>query len=167
MRWLLVLIAVLMFAGVPGALAAKDKADKSGKNDKKDIHENWPTAKEISRANGRVQFQSDRTTKHEFKAGKTVKFTPADIGGMNDEERGKGCILGVIDSEADSGDGLKPGRYHVYLRKHENRWQVFFVDKNEAVGFAHHLSQGLDNEHEPKFVESGNELRYWQLQFSY
>src|SRR6185369_4360089 len=100
---------------------------------KKDIHKDWPTANQIEKAAAKVSYDKDKEITHKNAKNQKISFVPADIGHMNDEERAKGCILGKLDTDRNTGDGLTPGQYRVYMRKHEGKWQVFFCQKDEAV----------------------------------
>jgi hypothetical protein len=154
------LLPLLVLLSLVIAAAPKDKG--------KEIHKDWPTAGQVEKANDHVkEYQKDHKVSHTNAKGKEATFTPANIGDMNDEERGRGCIIGILDTERDTADGLTPGRYHAYLRKHNGKWQVFFCQKNEAVGFAKDVEHIDDNEHKPKFTSAGTRIRYWELSFSF
>lgn len=140
------------------AAAPKDKD--------KDIHKDWPSAGKIDKAGARADYDKDNTAEQRNAKGQKVIFTPADIGHINDEERGNGCIIGKLDTDRNTSDGLTPGQYRVYLRKHDGKWQIFFCQKDEAVGFSKSVQVIDDNEHKPKFTDAGTRIRYWKLSFS-
>jgi hypothetical protein len=149
-------IAVLLLAFAPAAFAAKgEKGDKG------------PSAAQIAKANERATFDKDNMCAHTNAKGKKATFCPADIGHLNDEERGKGCIIGKLDTERNTEDGLTPGQYHVYMRREGSKWQIFYVQKDQVIAQAKSVKQNMDNEHKPSFVEAGTRIRYWELQFSF
>jgi hypothetical protein len=158
MRKVMPLVIVL------GLLVAAAPKDKDG--GKKEIHKDWPTSKQIEKADNAATFDSHNTCHHTNGKGQKISFVPADIGHLNDEERGKGCIIGKFETERNTGDGLTPGTYRVYLRKHDGKWQVFFCQKNEPVENSKVVKFVDDNEHKPKFTDAGTELRYWKLNIS-
>ncbi len=164
MRWALALMAALMICTVPAAMAAKpEKAPEKGKKELQDA----PGRVAIAKANDKATFQKENTATKEFASGKIVRFTPADLSGMNDEEIGHGCVIGILDTERATPDGLEPGKYRVFTRKHGNHWQVFYCQKDDAVMKASDTTNVDGNEHKPKFEESGQRLHYWFLKFSY
>ena len=151
-------IGLILLAIVPAAFAAKaEKGEKGGK----------PTAKQIDLANSRATFDTDDKIDHTNAKKKKVTFIPADIGHLNDEERAKGCILGKIETERNTEDGLSPGQYHVYLRREGKKWEIYFCQKGQCVGEAKSIKEGMDNAHKPTFVDAGTRIRYWELQFSF
>jgi len=151
MRWILALVAATVLA-VPVAMAAKPKDP--------------PKANAVAKAGERATFDKDKACTYKFAGNKVVKFTPADIGHLNNEERGKGCIIGKLETERDTKGGLKAGTYRVYMRKPGNHWEVFFTRLDDVVDQAE-VDQGLDNEHDPRFMEGGNAIRYFTIKFTY
>ena len=103
MRWALALMAALMICTVPAAMAAKpEKAPEKGKKQLQDA----PGHAAIAKANDKATFNKEDTATKEFASGKVVRFTPADLGHMSDEEIGKGCIIGILDTERATPDSL-------------------------------------------------------------
>ena len=151
MRWALALVAVMIFA-IPAAMAAKPK--------------DAPKPNAVAKAGDKVTFDKDKACTYKFAGNKVVKFTPADIGHLNDEERSKGCIIGKLETERDTKGGLKAGTYRVYMRKPVNHWEVYFAKQDDVVDQAE-VTQGLENEHDPRFMEGGNAIRYFTIKFTY
>jgi hypothetical protein len=151
MRWALALIAVLGLAAVP-AMAAKD----------------GPSKGQVAKADANAKFDKGNAASHTHGGtGKTVKFIPADVSHLNSEEMAKGAILGKIDTERNTKDGLTPGKYSVFIRKPGQKWQVFYCKDDVVVAEAGDVEQNLDNEHKPRFADGGNSIRYYKIKFTF
>src|SRR4051812_5888091 len=159
MRWALALIAAFMIAGVPAMSAKKELAKK----DMKDA----PTRGAVAKAGDKVTFEKKDAATHHFANGKSVTFTPADIGHLSQDDLSRGAIIGKIETEKETKEGLAPGTYRVYLRKPGGSWQIFYCQDDRPVAQADNVDGGLDNEHAPKFMDGGNSIRYWRIKFSY
>lgn len=154
MRWALAVIATLMIAGVPAAMAAKkDMKDAPGKA-------------AVAKAGAKSTFEKENSATHTYANGKTATFTPCDIGHMNEEELGRGFIMGKLELTKASKDGLEPGVYRVYVRK-QGRWQAYFCQDDKPVACAEDCQGGLDNVHKPQFVDTGTAIRYGWFKFSF
>lgn len=160
MRWALALIATLMIAGVPAAMAAKKEL---AKKDMKDP----PNKGAVSKAADKATFDKKAAASHTFANGKTVTFTPADIGHLSQDDLGRGAIIGRLVTEKDTRDGMPAGKYQVYIKKPGNSWQIYYCEDDRPVAQADSVEGGLDNEHAPKFADGGNSIRYWRIKFSY
>jgi hypothetical protein len=154
MRWALAVIATLMIAGVPAAMAAK--------KDMKDA----PKPAAVAKAGARATFEKDNAATHTYANGKSATFVPCDIGHLNEEEFARGAVIGKLELGKASKDGLEPGVYRVYLRK-QGHWQAFFCQDDKAVACSDEVQSGLDNEHKPKFVDAGTAIRYGWFKFSF
>jgi hypothetical protein len=152
MRWALALIAVLGLAAVPAAMAAKVK--------------NGPTKGQVAKAGANVKFDKSNAVTHHHSNGKAVTFVPADVGHLNSEEMAKGAIIGKLETERATKDGLEPGVYRVYIRKPGGRWEIFYCQDDAPVAEASDVEQNLDNEHKPRFADGGNSIRYYKIKFS-
>jgi len=155
MRWALALIATLMIAGVPAAMAAK--------KDMKDP----PNKGAVAKAGAKATFDKKAMATHTFASGKTVTFTPADIGHLSQDDLGRGAVIGRLTTDKETKEGLPAGKYEVYLRKPGGSWQIFYCQDDRPIAQADNVDGGLDNEHEPKFTDGGNSIRYWRIKFSY
>ncbi|HEV8606489.1 MAG TPA: hypothetical protein VGQ99_14035 [Tepidisphaeraceae bacterium] len=155
MRWAIATIVLLVIAGVPAAMAAK-----------KDMKE-APGKAAVAKAGAKATFQKDNAATHTFASGKSVTFVPCDIGHLNEEEFARGAVIGKLELQKGSKDGLEPGVYRVFLRKPGNHWQAFFCQDDKPVACAEDVQAGLDNEHKPKFVDAGTAIRYGWFKFSY
>ena len=160
MKWALALVATLMMAGVPAAFAAKKEL---AKKDMKDP----PNKGAVAKASAKATFDKKAIATHTFANGRTVTFTPADIGHLSQDDLGRGAVIGRFTTDKDTKEGLPAGKYEVYLRKPGGSWQIFYCDDDRPVAQADNVEGGLDNEHAPKFTDGGNSIRYWRLKFSY
>jgi hypothetical protein len=160
MRWALALIAVLMIGAVPATYAAKKDLAKKEMKDA-------PGRAAVAKAGAKATFEKDNTATHTWANGKSVTFVPCDIGHLKEEEFAHGAVIGKLETEKASKDGLEPGVYRVFIRKPANHWQVYFCQDDKPVAQADEAMAGLDNEHKPKFVDAGTAIRYGWFKFSY
>jgi hypothetical protein len=151
-RWALAAVVAFGLLSIPAVNAGKPK--------------DGPNKNQISKADARVKFDKNDTVVDRHSSGKTVKFTPADIGHLNTEELANGAIIGKLETERNTKDGLTPGSYRVYVRK-QGKWQVFFCHEGQTVAQADDVTGNLDGEKKPKFVDGGSALRYGWWKFSY
>jgi len=161
MRWAFALIATLMIAGVPAAMAAKKDLAMKDKDTK-----DYPRPAAIAKAGDKVIFKKENSVTHTYANGKTATFVPCDIG-TNKDEIERGMILGRLELTRNSKDGLEPGLYRVYIRKEGNHWQAFFCQDDKAVGKADECQGGLEGESKPHFMDAGTAIRYGWFKFSF
>ena len=153
MRWAIAIVATLMLAAVPAALAAKkDMKDAPGKA-------------AVAKAGNKATFNKDDAVTHAYAGGKTATFVPCDIGHLNEEQLQNGAVIGKLELTKGTKDGLEAGTYRVFVRK-SGHWQAFFCQDDKPVASAEVCQGGLDNEHKPKFVDAGNAIRYGWFKFS-
>ena len=83
-----------------------------------------PTGKEIAKKAKSTKFASGNSATA-TKGGKRVTATPADLSHVKGEELEQGQVIGLLETEVDKETaGLPPGRYHVFMAKVGDRWQV-------------------------------------------
>jgi hypothetical protein len=148
-----------MIAGVPAMSAKKELAKKDMKDP--------PGRAAVAKANDKATFDTKAAATHHFANGKSVTFTPCDIGHLSQDDLSRGAVIGKLVSERESKEGLAPGMYRVYLRKPGNTWQIFYCQDDRPVAQSDNVDGGLDNEHAPKFVDAGTAIRYWRIKFTY
>jgi len=153
MRWAFALIATLMIAGVPAAMAAK--------KDMKDP----PGRAALVKAGNKIIFKKENTATHTYAKGGAATFVPCDIGTDKDEIE-RGMILGKLELTKNSRE-LEPGVYRVYIRKQGNHWQAFFCQDDKAVAQADECQGGLEGESKPRFLDAGTAIRYGWFKFSF
>jgi hypothetical protein len=167
MRTVLLVLAVSLLAASPvlAAATAKDKGETTA--EKRDrLRENWPTAKEIDKAQARVAWNTENTATAEFR-NKKVIFIPTKLGDISDEARAKGVVLGKLETKTESKDGLAAGEYVVYARKEGTKWEVYFCQKGEPVAKSKTVLQNQADRHEPKFDNAGAAIHYWELKWDW
>ena len=155
MRWAIAVIATLMLAGVPAAMAAKK--DKDTKD--------YPRPAAIAKAGEKVIFKKENSVTHTYANGKTATFVPCDIG-TNREEIEHGMILGKLELTKNTKE-LAEGVYRVFIRKEGNHWQAFFCQEDHAIGKSENCEGGLEGESKPHFMDAGTSLRYGWFKFSF
>src|SRR5688500_12135063 len=152
MRWALALIVAVGVMGIPAVNAAKPK--------------DAPSKGAVGKAGANTKFEKNNAVTHRHSTGKTVTFTPADVSHLNTEEMSRGAVIGKIETERNTKDGLTPGTYRVFIRKPGGKWQVFFTQDDQVVAESENVEQNLDNEHKPRFADGGNTIRYYKIKFS-
>lgn len=158
----LTVVAVLMASVCQAAARKESPSDR-----KAAARANWPTKGQVAKAEARAEGRWDKgdAAKTTFR-GKTVKFVPADISGFNDEQLREGAMLGILDTETESKDGLPPGRYRVFIRK-SGGWEVYFIQNGEPVAKSKQVMGNQESLHEPRFKQGGAAVHYWVLQFDW
>jgi hypothetical protein len=133
---------------------------------------NAPSEREILRAQDRVKhYMSDRQIRADYKDGR-ILFTPADLGGLSDEQMASGFVLGYVETDrekTDSGITADPGgklrTYVVYCRKEGRNWEVWFAHKGNAIAKSPLVEGNQDNVHPPVFQNSKRSIWYWRVKF--
>ncbi len=154
MRRIAVVVSLALFVAIPFTIAAAKKAF-------------GPSAEQIAAAHARAEYSKDDAVTFKFPSGKKVTFIPANIGHADWDDRAKGVIIGKLESDRKTFDGLEPGMYLAYLCRIEGKWHVYYTEKDHAVGEASFFDDGLDNDHKPSFVDNGTKIRYGKMKFSY
>ena len=141
--------------GRQGAKAAAVKEEPKPK------FKDAPSEREILRAQDRVKhYMSDRAIRGDFKDGRMI-FTPADLGGLSDEQMANGFILGYVETDrekTDSGMTADPNgklrTYVVYARKVGRGLERLVRPQGQAVAKSPLVDDGLDNVHPPVWQNS-------------
>jgi len=150
-------LALVITMAIPAAAAERKKEEplKGG-----------PTKVAIEKAENRAKYDKEHAVKVEHK-GKQVEFVPCDIRDIGDRDREKGMILGRIINEKKSDDGLEPGDWLVFVRKHEGNWEAYFVTKHEAWAKSKQVKWMDGKEDHPSFEDHATAVRYWHLRVAW
>lgn len=83
-----------------------------------------PTGKEVAQKAKSAKFHPENSTTVK-KGGKQIKATPANLRHVTEQELEQGQVIGLLETELDEKTtGLPPGKYHMWMAKVEDQWQV-------------------------------------------
>jgi len=163
MTRLFALLAVVMLAAAPMALAAP----KEKKNDKE--LDRRPSGNEIAEEAGKANFQKDRAVEKRYgKANEVVRFIPAHIGGKTMEDYARGAVVGLLEIDRKGPEtGLPPGKYHVFVKEIKGDWHAFYENNGHIVKDAVGVHFDDKGHPEPKFKDNGDCVLYSHWEFCY
>ena len=92
-----------------------------------------PTGKEVAQKAKSAKFLSENSTTVK-KGDKRIKATPANLRHVTEQELEQGQIIGQLETELDQQTtGLPPGKYHMWMAKVGDEWQVLAESKGVIV----------------------------------
>ncbi len=159
------LLCLFLVIAAQGAFSAQAK-DETLAEKRARLREKWPADKIVERALSQVRYDTANTIEREFR-GETVRFIPANFNHIDEEAQKKGMILGKLQSETESKDGLPAGTYAVFIRKEDASWEVYFTQGGTCVAKSKNVLQNQTVVEKPKFQDAGTAIHHGQWIFDW